>query len=140
MDFFNIRKIFFFWPDYYPLHRRRIEMLLNQQRYWRVDTPQHCAILGGLYGRYILSALERNCDHQSGMNSKDRKQFCREVFRDPLFQQLLPKAEAKDSKALKITLKCLNTHSTFLCTALGRMVHIVRTGMPVIYSKTKSKR
>ena len=120
-----------FVPDYYPLHRRRIEMLLNQQRYWRVDTPQHCAILGGLYGRYILSALERNCDHQSGMNSKDRKQFCREVFRDPLFQQLLPKAEAKDSKALKITLKCLNTHSTFLCTALGRMVHIVRTGMPV---------
>ena len=99
-----------FVPDYYPLHR------------------------------YILSALERNCDHQSGMNSKDRKQFCREVFRDPLFQQLLPKAEAKDSKALKITLKCLNTHSTFLCTALGRMVHIVRTGMPVIYSKTKSER
>jgi len=129
-----------FVPDYYPLHRRRIEMLLNQQRYWRVDTPQHGAILGGLYGRYILSALERNCDHQSGMNSKDRKQFCREVFRDPLFQQLLPKAEAKDSKALKITLKCLNTHSTFLCTALGRMVHIVRTGMPVIYSKTKSER
>lgn len=129
-----------FVPDYYPLHRRRIEMLLNQQRYWRVDTPQHCAILGGLYGRYILSALERNCNHQSGMNSKDRKQFCREVFRDPLFQQLLPKAEAKDSKALKITLKCLNTHSTFLCTGLGRMVHIVRTGMPVIYSKTKSER
>ena len=129
-----------FVPDYYPLHRRRIEMLLNQQRYWRVDTPQHCAILGGLYGRYILSALERNCDHQSGMNSKDRKQFCREVFRAPLFQQLLPKAEAMDSKALKITLKCLNTHSTFLCTALGRIVHIVRTGMPVIYSKTKSER
>ena len=27
-----------FVPDYYQLHRRRIEMLLNQQRYWRVDT------------------------------------------------------------------------------------------------------
>lgn len=129
-----------FVPDYYPLHRRRIEMLLKQQQYWKTDTPQHCAVLGGLYGRYILSALERNCDRQSGMNSKDRRAFCREVFHDPLFQQLLPMAEAKDSKALKIALKCLNTRSAVLCTVFGRAVHIVRTGMPMLYSKTKSGR
>ena len=129
-----------FVPDYYPVHRRRIEMLLEQQRYWRTDNKQNCAILGGLYGRYILSALERNCDKQSGMNGKDRREFCKEVFRDPLFKKLLPGAEAKDSKALKIALKCLNTKSAVLCTAFGRIVHIVRTGMPIVYSKTKSGR
>lgn len=129
-----------FVPDYYPVHRRRIEMLLEQQRYWGTDNKPNCAILGGLYGRYILSALERNCDKQSGMNGKDRREFCKSVFQDPLFQKLLPGAEAKDSRVLKIALKCLNTKSAVLCTAFGRVVHIVRTGMPMVYSKTKSGR
>ena len=74
------------------------------------------------------------------MNTKARKKFCKEVFNDPLFQKLLPVAEARDSKALKIALRCLNSRSPFLCTALGRAVHIVRTGMPMVYSKTKSGR
>lgn len=55
-----------FVPDYYPLHRRRIEMLLKQQQYWKSDTKQNCAVLGGLYGRYILSALERNWRQKVG--------------------------------------------------------------------------
>lgn len=129
-----------FVPDYYPLHRRRIEMLLKQQQYWKSDTKQNCAVLGGLYGRYILSALERNCDKKSGMNMGDRRKFCKLLFQDPLFRQLLPIAEAKDSKALKIVLRCLNSKSVTICTALGRAVHIVRTGMPMLYSKTKSER
>ena len=129
-----------FVPDYYLLHRRRIEMLLKQQQYWRTDTQQNCAILGGLYGRYILSALERNCDKQSGMSAGDRREFCKNVFQDPMFQQLISMAEAKDSKVLKIALRCLKSQSPMLCTALGRGVHIVRTGMPMVYSKTKSGR
>lgn len=129
-----------FVPDYYPLHHRRIEMLLRQQQYWKSDTKQNCAILGGLYGRYILSALERNCDKRSGMKGKDRRKFCKKVFQDSMFQQLLPIAVAKDSRSLKIALCCLNTKSAVLCTILGRMVHIVRTGMPMLYSKTKSER
>lgn len=129
-----------FVPDYYPLHRRRIAMLYEQQRYWNTDTPETCAVLGSLYGRYILSALERNCDRRAKMKHKDRKQFCKEVFLDELFDHLIPKAKARDSRALKLTLVCLNRKSVFLCTALGRAVHIVRGSLPMIYSKVKSNR
>lgn len=129
-----------FVPDYFPLHRRRIKMLLEQQRYWGTDSPKNCAVLGGLYGRYILSALERNCSKQSGMNARERRQFCNQVFQDPLFQRLLPGAEAKNSRSLKLAIRCLNSRSVSLCTALGRIIHIVRTGMPMVYSKTKSGR
>lgn len=129
-----------FVPDYYPLHRRRISILYEQQKYWGTDTPKTCAILGSLYGRYILSALERNCDKRAGMHHRDRKQFCREVFTDELFQSLIPKARAKNSAALKLTLLCLNKQSVFLCTALGRGVHLVRGSLPMLYSKVKSKR
>lgn len=129
-----------FVPDYYPLHRRRIAMLYDQQRFWQTDTEETCAILGSLYGRYILSALERNCDRRAGMKHKDRAQFCREVFSDSLFESLVLRAKARDSKALKIALVCMKQKSVFLCTALARIVHIVRSGLPTVYSKVKSNR
>ena len=129
-----------FVPDYYPLHRRRISMLYEQQKYWGKDTRETCSVLGSLYGRYILSALERNCDKRAKMGHKDRKEFCRDVFADPLFQKLLPAAEARDSRALKLALACMKARSVFLCLAFGRAVHLVRGSLPMLYSKVKSER
>ena len=129
-----------FVPDYYPLHRRRIAMLYEQQQLWHTDTEETCAILGSLYGRYILSALERNCDKRAEMNHRDRKAFCKTVFADRLFVKLMPKARARDSKALKFALFCMKRKSVFLCTTLARAVHIIRSGLPMVYSKVKSNR
>ena len=129
-----------FVPDYYPLHRRRIQMLYDQQKYWGTDSKAARSLLGGLYGRYILSALERNCDPRSGMKGRDRRKFTRKVFKDPLFKDLVMQAEAKDSRMLKIALKILKTRSALLCTGFGRCIHIVRGGLPMLYSKTKSGR
>lgn len=129
-----------FVKDYYPLHRRRIAMLYEQQKYWNTDTSQTLEILGSLYGRYILSALERNCDKRAEMNSRDRRKFCKEVFEDELFESLIPNAKARDSRALKLVLACLNKKSAFFCMAMGRVVHIVRGSLPMIYSKVKSNR
>ena len=129
-----------FVPDYYELHHRRIRMLYEQQQYWHTDTDGTCAILGSLYGRYILSALERNCDKRAGMSHRDRKRFCRDVFASPLFRALIPKAQAQDSRALKIALALMKAGNTTLCLALGRAVHLIRSGMPMLYSKVKSER
>lgn len=129
-----------FVPDYYPLHRRRIFMLYEQQKYWGKASGKTCSVLGSLYGRYILSALERNCDSRAEMSHKDRKKFCREVFADPLFRKLLPAAEARDSRALKLALACMKARSVFLCLAFGRVVHLVRGNLPMLYSKVKSER
>ena len=129
-----------FVPDYYPLHRRRIAMLYEQQKYWKNDSPRVRSVLGSLYGRYILSALERNCDKRANMKHRDRKAFCREVFSDTLFQELLPMAQARDSRVLALALICIKTKSVFLCTAFGRAIHLVRGSLPMIYSKVKSRR
>ena len=64
-----------FVPDYFKLHRRRIEMIYKQYEYWGMCTEQVKSVLGALYARYIVSAVERNCDPRSGMNHKDRKDF-----------------------------------------------------------------
>ena len=129
-----------FVPDYYPLHRRRIAMLYEQQKYWNRDDQKTRSLLGSLYGRYILSALERNCDRRAQMKHKDRVKFCREVFADPLFLRLIPEAGAKDSKALSLSLFCIKNRSVLLCTALGRGIHLIRGSLPMLYSKVKAQR
>lgn len=129
-----------FVPDYYELHRRRISLLYEQQKYWGKNTKKVRSVLGALYGRYILSALERNCDKRAKMNGRKRRAFLKEVFRDRLFLELMPSASARDSRMLAIALWCMKRHSVLLCTAFGRAVHIVRDRLPMIYSKVKSER
>lgn len=129
-----------FVPEYFPLHKRRIELLYEQYTYWGMCTNEVRQILGSLYGRYILSALERNCDKRAGMTHKERRRWCRELFHQRLFRELIPCAEAKDSKALSIALCLFKRKNTVLCLAMGRSVHMIRGGMPMIYSKVKSGR
>lgn len=129
-----------FVEDYYLLHRRRIEMLFLQQKQWGTESEDTRIILGSLYGRYILSALERNCDKRAEMKGRDRRSFCRKVFQDDLFLQLIPHAKARDSRSLAFALWCMQRRSVFLCVALGRIVHIVRESLPMLYSKVKSQR
>lgn len=129
-----------FEPDYYRLHERRVQMLYDQQLQWGTCSEETRSILGSLYGRYILSALERNCDKRAGMNHRDRKTFCQDVFSRDLFGALIPVAQAQDSRALSIALAFMKAHNVFLSLVLGRLVHVVRWSLPMVYSKVKSQR
>ena len=129
-----------FVPEYFKTHRRRIELLYEQHQYWNLCTEEVKQILGSLYSRYIVSALERNCDKRSGMSHERRCRWCRAVFGDGLFETLIPAAKAKDSKVLKIAIRLLKRKQTMLCLAMGRGIHMIRSGMPMLYSKVKSGR
>lgn len=129
-----------FVPDYYKLHRKRIEMLYQQQLYWGRDQESVRRILGSLYARYILSALERNCDKQARMTTRRRYGWIQRVFEDSLFIDLIPYARAKESKALTVALKLFQWKRPLLCLMMGRGVHIIRTYCYVLYSKVKSGR
>lgn len=129
-----------FVPDYFVLHRQRIEMLFDQFSYWGICTPEVRSILGSLYARYILSALERNCNKNTGMNHAQRYKWCREVFAQGLFNELIPIARAKDSMPLRITLVLFRWKKVILCLMMGRGIYIVKKVMPMVYSKVKSER
>lgn len=129
-----------FVPDYYRLHKRRIKLIYEQYCYWELCTEEVKQILGSLYGRYILSALQRNCDKRSGMNHFMRCRWCRSVFGQQMFQQLIPYAKASDSKALAAALKLMKGKHTILCLMMGRAVYIIKEKMPMVYSKVKSER
>ncbi len=129
-----------FIPDYFELHRYRVEILFEQFSYWEICTPEICSILGSLYARYILSALERNCDNRSGMNHAQRYRWCSTVFGQGLFNELIPKARAKESRALSFALTLFQLKKVLPCLIMGRGIYIIRRCMPMIYSKVKSER
>lgn len=129
-----------FVPEYFAVHKKRIELLFRQYTRWGLCTKEVKEILGSLYGRYILSALERNCDKRSGMKIVQRFRWCRRLFKQDLFNELIPSAKAEDSRMLAVTLKLLQRKSAWLCLLMGRGIFVVRKGFPMIYSKVKSGR
>lgn len=129
-----------FVPRYFEVHRRRIGELYDQQRRWGRDTVQVRSRLGSLFGRYILSSLERNCDARAGMSGAARARWVRELFEDPLFQALIPAAHAQGDAVLEACLAMLRRRSVTGCLALGRSIHVVRGGAGGLYSKLKQGR
>lgn len=129
-----------FIPDYYELHRRRIALLTEQQRSWGTLDDAARSTLGSLYARYVLSALERNCDTQAQMTHAQRKQWCEQAFSDELFNELIPHARAESSRALAICLRPLAAKRTRTCIALGRTIHIARTKLLPTFTRIKSGR
>lgn len=129
-----------FDKDYYIEHRMRIEALYNQQVRWGLDSEETRSRLGSLYGRYIISALERNCDKRAEMSHADRVAWCRELVGDTLFTTLVQRAHSRGGVALEACLALIKTGSPVLMLALGRLVHVVRFGMGSLYSKLKRQR
>lgn len=116
-----------FVPRYYEVHRMRIELLRNQLESWGLLDADAKATLGALYARYILSALERNKQKESGMSKAQQKEWLEGVFADPLFNELVPCAEA-DSQALRLCLKPLQQRNAAKCLALGSAIHTAKNG------------
>lgn len=129
-----------FVPDYYELHKKRIEAIYEQYRYWDLCSEGVKRILGGLYARYILSALQRNCDKRASMSHAKRYKWCRRLFGQELFNTLMPYAESAGSKSLRAAIVLLRKKNVVWCLALGRFIYIVRQKLPIFYTKIKSGR
>lgn len=129
-----------FVPRYYEVHRLRIQLLRDQQDSWGLLSDEVKSTLGMLFARYILSALERNCDPRSNMNHHRRAIWCKGVFQDELFKELIPFAKA-DSAVLNVCIKALRKQSVSECLALGSVMHHAKQGvLHDAFLKLKGKR
>ena len=129
-----------FVPEYFELHRKRIELILEQYKYWKLCTSELKRILGSLYARYILSAMQRNCDKQAEMNHVLRYRWCSKLFGESMFNELIPLAGARNSKVLSFWIFLLKRKNRMLCLLMGRAVYLIKNKLPVVYSKVKSGR
>lgn len=128
-----------FVPEYFALHRWRVQMLADQHREWGLLTDEVKRILAGIYVRYIFSALQRNCDPRSGMGRRERKEFIRELYQDPLFQELIPYARG-NSRIVRLLADWLRGQHTTMSLWAGRGIYLVKNRLPMVFARVKQNR
>lgn len=126
--------------DYFENHRKRIEALYQQQMDWNRDTKEVRGILGGLYARYILSAMVRNLDKRRNMTGKERRIFLKGLYKEKLFVRLIPVASVQDSKSLRLWVTLLKQKRSIPCLLMAKVVYVIRRRLPSTFNKTKSGR
>ena len=128
-----------FVPAYFELHRERVILIKNQYTGWDMYSAEVKRILGNIYSRYIFSALQRNFDKRSGMNSSGRKEWIKNLFADELFNELIPAAQP-ESAVFKIMTLFLKKRSLFLTLLCSRAIFIIKNKMPLLFAQAKQNR
>lgn len=128
-----------FEPCYFELHQRRIQLLVDQQKAWGLWNDESRAVLGSLYARYIISALERNNDPRAHMLGSDKKAFVGTLYESKLFNELIPYAQAS-SPFLNAAYRPLRHKSIAGALAIGKTVHAAKQSASGALQKIKAKR
>ncbi len=128
-----------FVPDYFELHRKRVQLLYDQYVYWNGLTDEVRRILGNIYVRYIFSALQRNCDKRAGMTHNDRKRFVQELYQDALFQELISNAQGR-GRVVQMLASWLRGRYTSLCLLGARGIYLIKNQLPMVFAKAKQNR
>lgn len=125
-----------FLPDYYPVAMGRVSGLLTQQQSWGQDTPEVRRIIGGIWLRYLASALERNTDRRMGLRHRDRKQFLEQVYGSELYRELLPWV-CPGGRGMRLLSFCLKRRWSGPCLLAGRGLHWVKANLPGLFRRVK---
>lgn len=127
-------------PRYFELHHTRIKMLRDQLASWNMLDDAAKAILGSLYARYILSALERSFSPQAPFDHEKRITWCNELYVDELFQELIPFAQASDSRALSSFIQALKKKKTAAIVRFGWFTHFAKSHFYSLFTRLRSQR
>lgn len=128
-----------FAPDYYALHMERVRILKEQYQYWGMYDAEVKKTLGAVYVRFVLSALQRNCDKRAHMSHGARKNFVRELLKSELYRELMPYADPR-GKAARTVAALLRSKNETALLALGRAVHTVERRLPFLFARVKQSR
>lgn len=128
-----------FVKEYFQLHVQKMQALADQYQYWNMYTEEVRCDLAAIYTRYIMSALQRNCDPRSHMTLGKRKRWIKRLYDQKLFKELIPYGKPSNP-VVKVLHMCLNKHWTFCCLVLGRSIYIVKSKMPGIFNAVQKNR
>lgn len=128
-----------FLPGYFELNARRLSELLDLYRAWGQDSPQLRARLGDIYIRYLLSALQRNCDPRAGMDGAARRAWLRAQFDAPLYRELAPHF-CPSNPLVRLAGGLMGRRALTGCLALGRGLALVEGHAPRLMRHLKRNR
>lgn len=128
------------YAQYYELAKGRIASLRELLDEWDVFDDHARAVLGSLYARYLISAIERTYHANAKLGKAQRAEFIVQLMDDPLFDELIPYAQAKDSRIAQKGIRVLQSRNVSACARFGKMVNLARTYMYGLFTKLRSGR
>lgn len=128
-----------FLPDYFDLSARRVEDMLQLYRGWREDSIQVKQVLGAIYVRYALSALQRNCDPRAGMSSSDRKAWLESFYARPITNDLVDYA-APEGAAARFFAGLFRKRARGQLLFWARVVYLVNRYAPGLFARLRQSR
>lgn len=126
--------------EYWSLHERRIALLMDQQRSWGSLDDEGRAVLGSLYARFVVSALERTYHKGEDWDRARRLAWCQGVFRTGLCQELAPHARAESSRSLAVAIRALSRRDARALVAMGHAAHLARQRTYGLFTAIRSER
>lgn len=148
-SFYNYRKIdgrsltnanSYSAKEYYALHERRIRTMRDLLDEWGVLDDEAKGILGSLYGRYVLSALERTYHSSESFSKAQRIAWYEDMSSTELFAELIPVARAEESTALSISLSILRSGNPRRAVRLAHSVNLARRRLYPLFTRMRSGR
>ena len=126
--------------EYYELHHMRIAMMRDLLIGWGVFDERARGILGALYARYVMSTLERMHSDGRQRGKATKLAWVCEIMRDPLYAELIPHAQPKDSRFLRAGVKVLQSGNAQRCLMLGKAIACARKYGYKAFTKARSER
>lgn len=127
-----------FVKEYFALHYKRVRLLYDEYAGWGLLDAENERFFGNRLFRYILSALERNCDKNSKMNLKMRHHWILKLYEDPWINRMLSKADYT-GKGMNFLIYIIRNKKTVLALLCGRCIYIIKNIFPIFFSKIKQR-
>ena len=128
-----------FIAEYFQIHEQSVRALYDQHREWGMLEDATSQKIANIYVRYIFSAIQRNFDPRSGMNTDARKRFLTDLFDAELYNTLIPFAKS-DNRMLKPLISALKNRNVGRALRFGRIIYIVKSKLPIVFSVLKQNR
>ena len=126
--------------EYWALLERRVEALLGLLEAWGSLSDEALSTLGGLYCRFVVSALERTHFEGESFTHEERRAWLAEMRSSELYRRLVPVAASGGSRVVDIAIKALRSGSDvrILCVAL--MTYAAHTRAYSLFTRLRSGR
>lgn len=128
-----------FVKNYFELHIKRVQVILDQYQTWGICTDKVKADLAAIYTRYIMSALQRNCDPKAEMGFRMRREWIKSLYKQPLFNEIIDYGNPK-SRLVMVLNRSLKKRRVWMCMMYGRMIYLVKNKLPGLFNIVQKKR
>ena len=126
--------------EYWALLERRVESLRGLLDAWGVFDEGARATLGGLYCRFVVSALERTHFDGESWTHGERVLWLNEMRATELYQSLVPFATSGGSRVVGIAIAALQSGSNARVLAVARMTYVAHTRAYTLFTRLRSGR